>query len=194
MASVPNGLSFLLKAFFGGCVGCLGAWLTSIVVVGVIALAAGGPALHLAQGAAQGIQLPLVSQAPAGFPGGIAPPGSDAGPSGASLAALAPASPDCYKAVKAWVAKAEHGSPATDFARTDGMFPVVQSPTNCGKVTARLLDRSGRALVEKSYNVIGGGPNGYGNYNPEGNLTPGPYRMQFSYGDTPLATVDLAVR
>jgi len=100
---------------------------------------------------------------------------------------------NCYKTLDAWVSKSELGPPTTTFSRTDGIFPVVTNPTDCGPVNAKLLDLNDRTIVEKSYNVRKG-RNGYGDYNPSKNLSPGSYKMQFWYGENLLKTIQLTIQ
>ncbi|MBC7264063.1 MAG: hypothetical protein H5T64_06845 [Chloroflexi bacterium] len=173
MKSISEAVKYLLKAYVGGCVGCLGAWTATIVLIGALVFLAGPQLFGLVQGMIQ----PLLSGVP-------------------SLPSISPGTPfaeDCYKTIDAWVAKEEMGSPATDFAPTDGIFPIVENPTDCGKVKARLMDANGRVVMEKAYNVRSG-RNGYGNFNPEKNLRPGTYTVEFWYGEIPLQTVSLRVK
>lgn len=169
-------IKYLLKAYFGGCFGCLGA-LSAIVVLALVFALTVGPSVL---GVLKGIQLPSLP-IPSG-PGG-APPSSGV-----------PPAPDCYKTIEAWVSKSVGGSPATTFSRTDGIFPIVTNPTDCGKVNAKLLGPNDEIILERSYNVKGGVRNGYGDYNPGRNLPPGSYTMQFWYGENLLKTIQLTIQ
>lgn len=173
MKGIKEAIKYLLKAYVGGCVGCLGAWTATIVLIGVLVLLAGPQLFGFAQGLI-GSFLSGVTSLPSVSPG------------------TAPAE-NCYKTIEVWVAKEEMGSPATEFASTDGIFPIVENPADCGKVKARLMNGKGRVVMERTYNVRRG-RNGYGNFNPEGSLTPGTYKMEFWYGEIPLQTISLTVK
>ena len=177
MNQVKAAGKYVLKAYFGGCFGCLGALSAASTLLLVLAMTLGPQAL----GILQGIHLPSI---PLLAPG-TSPSGQESPPT---------IQPDCYKAIDAWVLKSEMGEPATTFSQTDGIFPVVTSPTDCGAVNTKLVDSHDQTLLERSYSVKGGGRNGYGDYNPNKNLAPGSYKMQFWYGDTLLKTIQLIVQ
>lgn len=95
--------------------------------------------------------------------------------------------------IEVWVAKAEFGSPATQFSTTDGIYPVVTSSADSDQsVKVSLIDANSKTLLEKTYNIRQGG-NGYGDYNPGKNLTPGSYSVEFWYGNTLLKTIQITV-
>ncbi len=184
MNKINSAFKFLMKAYFGGCFGCLGA-LTLVVVLGLILSIVLGPSLASALPNIPGML----------FPGGIGPGSLIPGGSGAAQSGLeeSPAE-DCYKTIDAWISKNELGEPATTFSKGDGIFPVVTNPTGCGQVTVKLLDPKDSVVTEKTFGVIGGGRNGYGNYDPEKNLTPGAYKMQFWYGENLLKEIEFSIR
>jgi len=171
-------IKYILKAYFGGCFGCLGALSATAALTLVFALTLGPQVL----GVLRGIQLPSIL-IPSG-PGEV-PPSS--GPSPVI-------GEDCYKTIDAWVSKSDLGPPATTFSGTDGVFPVVKNPTDCGPVNAKLLDQNDKTIMERTYSVKGGGRNGYGDYNPSKNLPPGSYKMQFWYGENLLKTIQLTIQ
>jgi len=184
MDQVKAAVKYVLKAYFGGCFGCLGALCATITLLLVLAINLGRPALAMLQA----IPLPSILQLLAP---GTSPSGQGTPPMG-TPGASAPT--DCYTTIDAWVSKSEMGEPATTFSQTDGIFPVLTNPTGCGAVNARLADSRGQTLVERSYGVVGGGRNGYGDYNPNKNLAPGSYEMQFWYGEILLETIQLIVQ
>jgi len=184
MEWIKGSIKYLLKAYFGGCFGCLGA-LSAVVVLGLIFAITLGPTI-----------VPWVQSVPGMlFPSGLGPglpiPG---GPGVTPPSSGMPPAADCYKTIDAWVSKSEFGPPTTTFSRTDGIFPVVANPTDCGLVSAKLLDPNGKILKEKSSIIKGGGLNGYGDYNPSKNLPPGSYKMQFWYGENLLKTIQLTIQ
>lgn len=156
----------------------------------VFALTLGPKAL----GMLRGIQLPSIPIP--SVPGGIPPSSFPSGPGGALPSSGVPPviGEDCYKTIDAWVSKSELGPPATTFSRTDGVFPVVTNPTDCGPVNAKLLDPNDKTVMERTYSVKGGGRNGYGDYNPTRELPPGSYKMQFWYGENLLKTIQLTIQ
>ncbi|MCX6072118.1 MAG: hypothetical protein NTU91_14900 [Chloroflexi bacterium] len=184
MNQVKAAVKYALKAFFGGCFGCLGALSGTIVLLLVLAITLGPRAM----GIVQGIHLPSI---PSLLAPGTSPSGQGTPPMG-TPGGSAPT--DCYTTIDAWVSKSEMGQPETTFSQSDGIFPVVTNPTGCGAVNARLADSRGQTLLEKSYGVVGGGRNGYGNYNANKNLAPGSYEMQFWYGEMLLKKIQLTVQ
>lgn len=184
MNQVKAAVKYVLRAYFGGCFGCLGALSAAITLLLVFAITLGPQVLSMLQG----IQLPLIPLAPGTYPldQGTLP----MGPPGAPPPTM---QPDCYKTIDAWVSKSELGEPATTFSQADGIFPVVTSPTDCGAVNAKLVNSRDRILLERSYDVRAS-RNGYGDYNPERNLAPGSYEMQFWYGEILLKTIQLIVQ
>jgi len=184
MDQIKGAIKHALKAYFGGCFGCLGALSGAMALLLVLAITLGPRAL----GMLQAIQLPsilsLLSPATLLSGQGMPPMGTP----GAS------APTDCHTTIDAWVSKSELGQPETTFSKTDGMFPVITNPTGCGAVNARLAESSGQTLLEKAFVVVGGGRNGYGDYNTNKNLTPGSYEMQFWYGEILLETIPLIVQ
>lgn len=184
MDQIKGAVKHALKAYFGGCFGCLGALSGATALFLVLAVTLGPRAL----GMFQAIQLPSILSllSPATMLQGQEMPSM--GTPGES----APA--DCYTTIDAWVSKSELGKPETTFSKTDGMFPVITNPTGCGAVNARLADSAGQTLMEKSFGVVGGGRNGYGDYNPNKNIAPGSYEMQFWYGDILLKKIPLLVQ
>lgn len=191
MAWFNSSAKYALKAFFGGCLGCLGALSATLVLAAVFGLTLGPSVLS----ALQGIQLPSLPIP--GLPESL-PPSSGAPlpglPESPPPSSGAPPAPDCYVTIEAWVSHSEFGSPATVFSRTDGIFPVVSNPTDCGPVSAKLLGPNDEVIMEKSYSVKGGGRNGYGDFNPGRDLSPGSYAMQFWYGENLVATIPLTVQ
>ena len=178
MNKIGAAIKYVLKAYFGGCFGCLGVLTAVIILLLVFAITLGPQALSMLQS----IQLPSIP-----FAQGISPMSTSS--------AMSPtAQPDCYTNIDAWVSKSEMGEPATTISQTDGIFPVVTSPTDCGAVNAKLIDSNDQTLLEKTYGVKGGGRNGYGNYNLNKNLAPGSYKMQFWYGEILLKTIQLIVQ
>ena len=129
-------VKYVLKAYFGGCFGCLGALCATIALLLVLAINLGPPAL----GMLQAIPLPSILQllAPGTSPSGQRTPSM--GTPGAS------APTDCYTTIDAWVSKSEMGESATTFSQTDGIFPAVTNPTDCGTVNARLAASRGQTL------------------------------------------------
>ncbi|MBA4318948.1 MAG: hypothetical protein C0412_11160 [Flavobacterium sp.] len=86
------------------------------------------------------------------------------------------------------------GEPITTLSQTGGIFPVLTNPTDCGVLSAKLVDSKDQTVLEKTYNVVGGGRNGYGDYNPKKNLAPGSYKMEFWYGKTLLKSIQLIIQ
>lgn len=185
MNQIRAAVRYVLKAYFGGCFGCLGALSAAIALLLVLAITLGPQVLRILQA----IQLPPIPLAPETSPLGQGTP--PMGPAGAPAPTM---QRDCYKTIDGWVSKSELGEPATAFSQADGIFPVVTSPTDCGKVNAKLVDSRDQTVLERSYNVRGGGRNGYGDYNPRRNLAPGSYKMQFWYGEILLKGIQLTVQ
>jgi len=184
MNKIGSAIKFLIKAYFGGCFGCLGA-LTLVVILGLIITIVFGPSLASALPNIPGML----------FPGGLGldsliPGGSEVAQPGFGE----PPAADCYSTIDGWVSKNELGEPATTFTKGDGIFPVVTNPTGCGQVTVKLLGPGDSVVMEKSYGVVGGGRNGYGNYDPDKNLQPGEYKMQFWYGENLLKEITLSIK
>ncbi len=168
-------IKYALKAYFGGCFGCLGALSAIAALVLLLALTLGPKAL----GALQEIHLPSIPIMP------LTPIPSGPG--------AAPSGEDCYETIDAWVSRSELGPPATTFSRTEGIFPIVESPADCGQVNAKLLDSSGRIIMERTYHIRRG-RNSYGDFNPSRDLSPGSYKMQFWHDEKLLKAVSLTVK
>jgi hypothetical protein len=179
-----SAFKFLVKAFFGGCFGCLGV-LSFLVVLGLILTFAFGPSLASTLPKIPGMLFPgglgLDSLIPGGS--GEAQPGFGETPEA-----------DCYKTIDGWASKNELGEAATTFSKGDGIFPVVTNPTGCGQVTVKLLDPKKSVVMEQSFGVVGGGRNGYGNFNPDKALKPGAYKLQFWYGENLLKEIKLTIK
>jgi len=182
MNTIKHALKYLLKAYIGGCVGCLGAATMLTAIAALLAvLFLSSPLPGLVAATVPG----LIQAATAGtVPGGYGPQAGQT---------VAPPPPDCYKTIRAWVSNSEMGSPTSEFSPTDGLFPVVENRTDCGAINAKLLDKNDRVVKERSYSVKAG-RNGYGNYNTDRNLAPGPYTVQFWYADNLLQSTQITVR
>lgn len=185
-------VKYALKAYFGGCFGCLGALCATIALSFILAITLGPGALAAMKSIPLPALLPLL--APGMLPMDQGMPPMDQGMSPMVTPDELPAPMDCYTTIDAWASKSDMGQPATTFLQTDGIFPVVTNPTDCGTVKARLIDSRGQTFLEKSYSVVGGGRNGYGNFNLNKNLVPGSYEMQFWNGEVLLESIQLNVQ
>ncbi len=99
---------------------------------------------------------------------------------------------ECYKTMELSVSNKEFGEPVTTFHASDGIFPVVSNPIECGQAMVRLIDSGNNFVMEKTYGVAGG-MNGYGDYNATRSLAPGNYKLELRYGELLLKTINLTV-
>ncbi|MCL4459004.1 MAG: hypothetical protein M1136_08110 [Chloroflexi bacterium] len=182
-------LRYALKAFFGGCLGCLGAWfatfslIAALLVVGLVSgvpQAAVGGLADLGKTISSEIKQIFSAFPPGILPGG-GPPGSPFPPEGGPPGFGPPASgTPSATGVTVTLIKQPGGPPETSFSTLDDIEVWVSAPRGSkAKYTARLVDMQGKELVSKTYNASPfGSATGYGNYNADHKLPTGSYKIE----------------
>ncbi len=99
---------------------------------------------------------------------------------------------ECYKTLELSVSNIEFGEPVTTVHTSDGIFPMVRNPIECGPTTVKLIDGGNNTLMEKTFSVASG-MTGYGDYNAARALAPGEYKLELWFGELLLKTIHLTL-